>query len=324
MESLQRISQFFQKTFALWVLIAAATAFFFPDGFKWIAPYITWLLGIIMFGMGITLSTDDFKEVFKRPVAVLLGVVAHYVIMPGVAYILCKLLQLPPEVAIGVLLVGCCPSGTASNVMTYLARGNTALSVACSVASTFLAPILTPAIFYVLASEWLQIDATGMFMSVLEVVLFPIILGVIVQALMGKKVQSIVGVTPFLSVLAIVAIVAAVVAVSQQKIAQTGLLIFAVVVLHNAFGFLLGYLAGRMISMSHYDCKAIALETGMQNSGLGAALAAVHFKANPVAAVPSAIFSFWHNITGPLLATYWARKAEKEALLSATKASHLG
>lgn len=314
MESLQKISQFFQKTFALWVLLAAITAFFLPSGFKWIAPWITWLLGIIMFGMGITLSTDDFREVAKRPTAVLLGVVAHYVIMPGVAYALCKIMQLPPEIAVGVLLVGCCPSGTASNVMTYLARGNTALSVACSVASTFLAPVLTPTIFYVLASEWIHIDAASMFKSVLMVVLFPIILGVVVQAVLGKKVQKIVGVTPFLSVVAIVAIVAAVVAVSQEKIAQTGLLIFAVVVIHNAFGFLLGYFAGRMIGMSHFDCKAISLETGMQNSGLGAALAAVHFKTNPIAAVPSAIFSFWHNITGPLLATYWARKAEKEEI----------
>lgn len=312
MESLQKISQFFQKTFAFWVLVAAVAAFFFPQGFKWIAPSITWLLGIIMFGMGITLSTDDFKEVAKRPMAVLLGVVAHYVIMPGIAYALCKIMQLPPEVAIGVLLVGCCPSGTASNVMTYLARGNTALSVACSVASTFLSPILTPAIFYVLASEWIHIDAAGMFKSVLMVVLVPIILGVIVQGILGKKVQKIVGITPLLSVIAIVAIVAAVVAVSQAKIAQTGMLILAVVMLHNAFGFLLGYFAGRLIGLSHFDSKAISLETGMQNSGLGAALAAVHFKTNPVAAVPSAIFSFWHNISGPLLATYWAQKAEKD------------
>lgn len=312
MQSLQRFSQFFQKTFALWVLVAAIAAFFFPAGFKWIAPWITWLLGIIMFGMRITLSTDDFKEVAKRPVAVLLGIIAHYVIMPGIAYALCKLMHLPTEVAIGVLLVGCCPSGTASNVMTYLARGNTALSVACSVASTFLAPVLTPAIFYLLASQWIHIDAGSMFKSVLMVVLFPIILGVIVQALLGKQVKKIVGITPLLSVIAIVAIVAAVVAVSQAKIAQTGLLIFAVVVLHNGLGYLLGYFAGRLIGMSHFDCKAIALETGMQNSGLGAALAAVHFKANPVAAVPSAIFSFWHNISGPLLATYWARQAEKQ------------
>lgn len=313
MNALNKLSTFLQKTFAFWVLAAAVTAFFYPPAFVWIAPWITWLLGIIMFGMGITLSVDDFREVAKHPAAVGIGVIAHYIIMPGVAYALCKILRLPPEIAVGVLLVGCCPSGTASNVMTYLARGNTALSVACSLASTFLAPVLTPAIFYLLVSEWIHIDASSMFKSVLLVVLVPIVLGVAVQAMLGRQVKKIVTITPLLSVVAIVAIVGAVVGLSQEKIAQTGLLIFAVVVLHNAFGFLLGYAAGRLLGMSHFDCKAIALETGMQNSGLGAALAAVHFKTNPVAAVPSAIFSFWHNITGPLLATYWARQAERDA-----------
>ena len=308
MAGFQKISQFIQKTFALWVLLAAVAAFVWPAGFKWIGPWITWLLGIVMFGMGITLSTDDFREVARHPKAVIIGVVAQFVVMPGLAYLLSKGLNLPPEIAIGVILVGCCPGGTASNVMTYLARGNTALSVACTTASTLLAPLLTPAIFYLLAREWIDIDAGSMFISVLKVVLFPIALGLVAQMLLGARVKAVAEFTPLISVFAIVAIVAAVVAASQSRIAETGLLIFAVVMLHNGLGYLLGYWAARLMGLSHADNKAIAIEVGMQNSGLGAALAAVHFKASPVAAVPSAIFSFWHNISGPLLATYWARK----------------
>jgi len=308
MSSFQRIAQFIQKTFALWVLIFAAAAFFYPPGFKWIGAWVTWLLGIVMFGMGITLSPADFREVVRHPKAVLIGVVAHYVVMPGVAYALCLLLSLPPEVAIGVILVGCCPSGTASNVMAYLARGNTALAVACASVSTLLAPIFTPAMFYLLAHQWIQIDAGAMFVSVLVVVLLPIVLGLIVHAALGKRVHAVANYTPLVSVVAIVAIVAAVVAGSKTRIVETGLLIFVVVVLHNGLGYLFGYWAGRLLRLPRPDNKAIAFEVGMQNSGLGVALAAIHFKANPVAAVPSAIFSFWHNISGPLLATYWARK----------------
>ena len=311
MQTFIKFSQFIQKTFALWVLLAAAAAFFWPEGFRWIGPWITWLLGIVMFGMGVTLTLGDFKEVLRHPKAVLIGVVAQFVIMPGLAYALSRGLNLPPEVAVGVILVGCCPGGTASNVMTYLARGNTALSVACTSVSTLLAPLLTPAIFYLLASQWIDIDAGNMFISVLKVVLFPIVLGLVVRALLGQRVSAVTPFTPLISVIAIVAIVAAVVAASKARIVDTGLLIFAVVVLHNGLGYLLGYWAARLAGLNHADNKAIAIEVGMQNSGLGAALAALHFKANPVAAVPSAIFSFWHNISGPLLATWWARQSER-------------
>jgi BASS family bile acid:Na+ symporter len=313
MSSLQRTSQFIQKTFALWIVIFAAAAFLWPAGFKWIGPWVPWLLGIAMFGMGITLTLADFREVVRHPKAVAIGVIAHFVVMPGVAYALCKLLNLPPDVAVGVILVGCCPSGTASNVMVYLARGNTALAVACASVSTLLAPILTPAMFYLLAHEWLHIQAGDMFVSVLEIVLLPIVLGLIVHAALGKRVQTVTAYTPLVSVVAIIAIVAAVVAGSKTRIVETGLLIFVVVMLHNGLGYLFGYWAGRLVRLPRADNKAIAFEVGMQNSGLGVALAAIHFKANPVAAVPSAIFSFWHNISGPLLATYWARKDSQQS-----------
>lgn len=308
MQALARFSRFVGNTFAIWVLAAAVLAFLAPDQFRWIAPYIVPLLGIIMFGMGLTLSKQDFSEVFRRPRDVAIGVLGQFIIMPGLAWALCLALQLPPEIAVGVILVGCCPGGTASNVMAFLARGDVALSVTITSVSTLLAPIVTPALVYLLASQWLDINAAALFMSIVKMVILPIAAGLILKALLRERVAATVQVLPLVSVVAIVAIVAAVVAVSQKRIAETGLLIFAVVVLHNGLGMLIGYLLARLTGMNLAKRKTLAIEIGMQNSGLGAALAAAHF--SPLAAVPSAIFSVWHNISGPLVATWFARMEE--------------
>ena len=305
MQALVRLSHFVGKTFAVWVLLFAVLAFFAPAQFKWIAAYIVPLLGVIMFGMGLTLSKDDFREVFRRPLDVLIGVLGQFIIMPGLAWVLCKLLALPQEIAVGVILVGCCPGGTASNVMSFLARGDVALSVAITSVTTLLAPIVTPALIYVLASQWIDVSAGAMFWSIVQVVVLPIVLGVVAQSLLRDKVKVAIGVLPLVSVVAIVAIVAAVVAASQAKIAASGLLIFAVVVLHNGLGLLLGYWLGKLTGLSVAKRKTLSIEVGMQNSGLGAALAAAHF--SPLAAVPSAIFSVWHNISGGLVATLYQR-----------------
>ena len=310
MQTLIKLSNFVGKTFTFWVLLFAALAFWFPATFAALRGYIPYLLGIVMFGMGITLTFNDFGEVFKHPKSVLIGVVGQFVIMPSIAFALAKAFNLPPDLAIGVILVGSCPGGTASNVMTYLARGNTALSVACTTISTLLAPLLTPAIFYVLASQWLEIDASKMFVDVLKMVLFPILIGLVVRALFKKQVGQISQTMPLVSVISIVLILAAVVAISKDKIIESGLLIFGVVVLHNCLGYLLGYLAAKAFKLNLADCKAIAIEVGMQTSGLGAALAAAHF--NPIAAVPSAVFSFWHNVSGPMLANIFANMKEKK------------
>ena len=311
MSALLRFTQFIQKTFALWVILFAAIALLEPDLFIWLKAYIPWLLGIIMLGMGMTMTVDDFKGVLQSPKAVFIGVVAQFVVMPGLAYLLCKMMNLPSEIAIGVILVGCCPGGTASNVITYMAKGNTALSVACTSVSTLLAPLLTPAIFYLLASQWIEINASSMFISILQVVLFPIILGLIIRAVLKSKVESYIQVMPLISVIAIVAVVAAIIGGSKAQILESGLLILGVVALHNGLGYLVGFWASRLFKLPYADCKAVAVEVGMQNSGLGVALAAVHFAASPLTAVPSAIFSLWHNISGPALATYWASKANK-------------
>ncbi|WP_019458598.1 bile acid:sodium symporter family protein [Acinetobacter sp. GG2] len=310
MSALLRFTQFVQKTFALWVIVFAALALWQPEFFVWLKAYIPWILGIIMLGMGMTMTVDDFKGVLQSPKAVLIGVVAQFVVMPGLAYVLCKLFNLPPEIAVGVILVGCCPGGTASNVITYMAKGNVALSVACTSVSTLLAPVLTPAIFYLLASQWLKIDAASMFISILQVVLLPIVIGLILRTWLKRQVESYIQVMPLVSVIAIVAIVAAIIGGSKAAILQSGLLILAVVILHNGFGYLLGFTAARFFKLPYADSKAIAVEVGMQNSGLGVALAAVHFAASPITAVPSAIFSLWHNISGPALATYWASRTE--------------
>ncbi|ARG15306.1 bile acid:sodium symporter family protein [Acinetobacter nosocomialis] len=308
MSALLRFTHFVQKTFALWVIVFAALALWQPEFFVWLKAYIPWILGIIMLGMGMTMTVDDFKGVLQSPKAVLIGVVAQFVVMPGLAFVLCKLFNLPPEIAVGVILVGCCPGGTASNVITYMAKGNVALSVACTSVSTLLAPVLTPAIFYLLASQWLKIDAASMFISILQVVLLPIVIGLILRTWLKRQVESYIQVMPLVSVIAIVAIVAAIIGGSKAAIFQSGLLILAVVILHNGLGYLLGFTAARFFKLPYADSKAIAVEVGMQNSGLGVALAAVHFAASPITAVPSAIFSLWHNISGPALATYWASK----------------
>ena len=304
MQTLLKLTQFISKTFALWAIIFAVLAFYFPSEFKIFAPYIPYLLGLVMFGMGITLTFNDFGEVAKHPKSVFIGVVGQFVIMPLIAFVLAKIFDLPPDLAVGVILVGSCPGGTSSNVMTYLAKGNTALSVACTTISTLLSPLLTPTTFYVLASQWLDIDASAMFLSVLKMVLFPIFLGLVVRALFKNVIEQASQTMPLVSVISIVLILAAVVAVSKDKIVESGLLIFSGVVLHNRLGYLSGFFSAKLFKLNVIDSKAIAIEVGMQNSGLGAALAAAHF--NPIAAVPSALFSFWHNVSGPVLANIFS------------------
>lgn len=311
MNLLARISTAAGNTFIIWVLLFTALAMVFPGGFTWIAPYISILLGIIMFGMGLTLSVEDFKAVFKQPFAVFVGVAAQYIIMPGIAYLLAVGLNLPPELAVGVILVGCCPGGTASNVMTYLAKGNIALSLAVSAVATLVSPILTPALIYLLASQWLPVDGKDMLISTIQIVLVPIILGIFFKWLLKDKAEEGAKVLPLVSVIGIVGVISAVVAANKDAILESGLLMLGVVILHNLVGLVLGFFISKVCKFPYSDQKAIAIEVGMQNSGLAAALATAHF--SPITAVPSAIFSVWHNISGPLVATYWSKKAQKDA-----------
>lgn len=305
MNALIRFSQFVGGTFAIWALAFAVLAFAFPAGFTWIAPYISILLGVIMFGMGLTLKLTDFKEVVKAPKAVLITVLAQYTIMPLISILLVWVFQLPAEIAIGVILLGCTPGGTSSNVMTYLAKGNVAVSIAATSIATLLAPVITPMLTLLLASALLPVSFMDMFISIVQIVLIPVVLGVFVNYLLGERVEKVVGVLPLVSVIGIIGVIAAVVSNNVQNIIETGLLIFAVVILHNLLGYAAGYLLGKMLNLKVQDQKAVSIEVGMQNSGLAATLATAHF--SPLAAVPGAIFSVWHNISGSLVANWMSK-----------------
>lgn len=303
---LSKVSRFATNTFLLWMLVAAIIGFIFPAQLATLSGWVPYLLGIVMLGMGLTIDPKDFKIVFQAPRSVIIGVILQYTIMPLTAFLIAKLFNLPPEVAIGVILVGCCPGGTSSNVMSYLANANVALSVAITSVSTLLAPILTPALIYLFANQWLEVSFMSMFWSVVQVILIPIIIGFILQKLFKNFAAKSATALPTVSVVAISLILASVVGGSKSQILETGLLIFAVVILHNIVGYTLGYTLAKIFHLERADKKAVSIEVGMQNSGLAVSLATVHF--SPLAAVPGAVFSLIHNITGPILAKYWNKR----------------
>ena len=310
MQFLEKLSNFISKYMAVFVILVAAIALFQPWTFKWAAPNIALLLGIVMFGMGTTLRLRDFRLVFQRPKDVFVGALAQFTIMPGLAWLLAKGFGLPPELAAGVILVGTCPGGTSSNVMTYLARGDVALSVSMTMTTTILAPVVTPLLTWWLAGAWVDISLSAMMMSIVKVVIVPIVGGILVNSLFGNVVQKYVKLLPLISVVAIVLIVGGVVAVSSQRIMETGALIMLVVMLHNLLGYALGFGIAKALRMDIAKVKAISIEVGMQNSGLATSLAMMHFGA--AAAIPGAIFSVWHNISGSLAANYLASRMTKE------------
>ncbi|MFW7186448.1 bile acid:sodium symporter family protein [Lysinibacillus sp. BNK-21] len=309
MKILETISTIAGKYFAIWVICIAVIAFIAPEPFLIFGGYITILLGIVMFGMGLTLKAVDFKLVITNPVPVIIGVCAQYVIMPLSAFLIAYIMNLPAELAAGLVLLGSVPGGTASNVMVYLAKGNVPLSITMTSFSTLLAPIATPFILLLLAGKWMPVDPIAMFTSIIQVIIIPIILGIIIRRVVPQIVEKSINVIPLISVVAIMIIVSAVVAGNVDSIASAGSIIFAAVVLHNAFGLLFGYITARVLGLDESNRRAISIEVGMQNSGLGVALATAHF--GPLAALPSVLGAVWHNISGPILATYWSKKPEK-------------
>ena len=309
MKILKQISNFFGKYMAIIVLIIAAISLFFPKTFSFIkTSYINYLLMIIMFGMGLTLRFEDFKIVFTRPKDIIIGTIAQFTIMPLLAFLLSIIFKLPMELAIGVILVGICPGGTSSNVMTYLANGDVALSVGMTSISTILAPIITPILALIYAGKKVDINAVNMFISIIQIVLAPISIGFIINIYFQKITNNIKEILPLISVIAIVSIVAAVVSANSSKLMKVGLSIIIVVILHNILGYIFGYSLGKIFRLNNSKCKAISIEVGMQNSGLATSLATIHFYTMPLAAVPGAIFSVWHNISGSIIANIMAVK----------------
>jgi len=292
------------------VLAAAVLAWLFPSALQHIRPtVINYLLGVVMFGMGLTLNLQDFRVVFSRPKDVLMGCLAQFTIMPLLAWGLARAFQLDEALALGVVLVGCCPGGTASNVITYLAKGDLALSVGMTGVSTLLAPFLTPLLTWALAGKSVNVDVMGMLLSILWVVILPIIVGLLVKWMWPKFTERATDVLPAFSSLAIAFIVAIIIAANASKLMAGGLIIVLVVMLHNLCGLSLGYLLGRLLGLSEPKKRAIAIEVGMQNSGLASSLATLHFAAYPLATIPGAIFSVWHNISGALVARFFQRQA---------------
>lgn len=305
---LEKISNLFGKYMAAIVLVVAALSLFVPKSTLWIqTTWINYLLMVVMFGMGLTLKLDDFKVVFTRPKDVILGCIAQFTIMPILAFLLGKAFGLEAGMMAGVILVGTCPGGTSSNVITYLSEGDVALSVGMTSVNTLLAPILTPAITYLLLRTTVAVDTWAMFLGIIKIVIVPIALGFIINKFFGKYTQRAVKVLPMVSVIAITLIVGAVVSHNSEKILSTGVLVFVVVILHNLLGYACGYGLGRILNLSMPKKKALAIEVGMQNSGLATSLAGTAFSALPMATVPGAIFSVWHNISGALLASVFRR-----------------
>ena len=300
---MKKISELIGKYMAWIVLAIAALALFLPGTCLWIqTKWVNYLLMVVMFGMGLTMKLSDFAVVFSRPRDVLIGCTAQFIFMPLLAFALGKLFGLNDELLVGVVLVGTCPGGTASNVITYLSKGDTALSVGMTSINTLLAPFLTPALTYLYLRTSVSVDVKAMFLSIVQVVVVPIGLGLLINRLFGKYTQKITDVLPAVSVTAICLIVAAVVSHNSGKILSTGLVIFAVVILHNLLGYLCGYLTGILFRMDLPRKKAVAIEIGMQNSGLATTLAGSAFPNLAMATVPGAIFSVWHNISGAVLA----------------------
>ena len=295
----------------LLVLVAALLALTFPSMLQQVRPTtINYLLGLVMFGMGLTLNLQDFKIVFSRPKDVVIGCLAQFTVMPLLAWGLTRLFALDEALALGVVLVGCCPGGTASNVITYLAIGDLALSVGMTGVSTLLAPFLTPLLTWALAGKSVNVDVASMFLSILWVVILPIVVGLVVKWLWPKFTEKATDFLPALSSIAIAFIVAIVIAANADKLLAGGLLIVLVVMLHNVCGLSIGYLTGRLLHLSDSKTRAISIEVGMQNSGLASSLATLHFAAYPPATIPRAIFSVWHNISGAAVAYLYRSKQE--------------
>jgi bile acid:Na+ symporter, BASS family len=307
---LQRTSRFISKYFVVWILAAAALAIITPSTFAWIGDYISILLGIVMLGMGLTLTPTDFRRIVDRPRDVAIGSCAQWVIMPTLAYGLVAGLGLPTEVGIGLVLLGAAPGGTASNVMTYLGKGDVALSVTITSVTTIAAPIAMPAWVVFLAGEQIQVTFAEMFQEIVLIVLIPVVAGVVIRQVLDRTAPTVaeVGLTvfPAISVLTIVTIVAAIVGLNVDNILTASGAALAAVVIHNAVGLGAGYGIGHTTGMPEDRARTCAFEVAIQNSGLAVAIAVAFF--SPLAALVPALASVWHNITGPALATYFTRQ----------------
>ncbi len=295
------------RLFPLWALLFAAAAYVWPAAFRPLAPAVVPLLGVVMLGMGVSLTPADFARVLQRPGAVSLGVGLQFLVMPLVAYLVAHAIGLPAQLVAGLVLVGSCPGGTASNVVCYLARGDVALSITLTTVSTLLAVVATPALTWLYVGRLVPVPVADMLLTIVLIVIAPVLAGVAVNRLWGRRLRALKELFPLISVIAIVVIIAIVVALNREALTRIGPPLAAAVIAHNIAGLACGYWLPRAFGAESRLARTLAIEVGMQNSGLGVALAQQFFSTQ--AAVPGALFSIWHNLSGSVLAGVWARDA---------------
>lgn len=303
-------------TYTVMIFAAVVTALYYPSyfvelrGFKF-AVLITPLIQIIMFGMGTSMGMNDFAGVIKTPRGVLIGVVSHFIIMPMIGYSLASISGLPPEIAAGIILIGCSPNGMASNVISYLAKANLALSITITSVSTLLAPFITPFLMKSLAGAFVHIDPLKMMWDIFKMVIIPIGAGMLFNKLLHGKAKWLDTAMPVVSMMGIAFIIVIITAAGRDSLLKIGPLLILLVLIHNLCGYTLGYFTGRLFKMTERDCRTIAIEVGMQNGGLASGLAKEMGKMATVGLAP-AIFGPLMNVTGSVLASYWHRKPPKE------------
>jgi len=301
-----KITNYITQLFPLWAILLSTLAFFQPDFFVALKSYIIPLLIIVMLGMGFTLTWHDFKQILHEPKVILLGAALQYCIMPLAAFLIARIFSLPVELLIGMLLVGASAGGTASNVITYLAKGDLALSISMTLLSTLLAVIALPLLTWLYIGQMVYVPVADMFLSLLKLILLPIIIGTTVNTLYHKQIKTVEPVFPLISAIAIVVIIAIVVALNQENIQHVAVSIVIAVILHNSLGLLSGFWLIKKLGYTDKVARTVAIEVGMQNSGLSVALALKYFTA--ASALPGALFSIWHNLSGSVLAAYWRKK----------------
>ncbi len=296
----------FTSLFPLWAVLLSVVAYLRPEYFAPHQDLIVPFLSLIMLGMGITLSVDNFLEVFKKPKVIFLGTLMQYTIMPLAAWIVCLVLKLPADIAAGVILLGCCPGGTASNVITYIAKADVALSIVLTSVSTMIAFLTTPFLTWLFIGQAVDVDVTGMLVSVVKIVIVPVVLGLLISYFFEKQIGAVKEVFPAISAAAIVIIIAVIIGTNSENLAHSGPLVLLAVILHNGLGLAGGYWVSKALKLSETEARTISIEVGMQNSGLSVALAIKYFTAT--AALPGAIFSIWHNLSGAFLAGHWSKQ----------------
>lgn len=303
---LRRLSVVLTRFMGVIIIAFSALALWQPWIFSWVAPHISTMLGIIMLGMGMTLHWQDFSHVLRHPRDLGLGLVVQFGCMPLLAFALCHVFALPPELAMGMILVGTAPGGTASNVLTFIARGDVAFSVAMTAAATLVSLLLTPPLTWLLGGVWVPVDMGGLFWSIVKIVLVPVLLGLLLHHFQRGLVDRLMPFLPLASALVITLVITGIIAVNAQNILSAGPAIFAAVIAHNLLGLAVGWFAACRLRFAPPRRRALAIEIGTQNSGLATALALAHF--TPAAAIAGALFSVWQNISGALLSNFWATR----------------